>query len=138
MDDNEQVMRLTFCIMVVHRYICKKCKNIFAQAVSTSDTDMVPIFLSSVYAPQSSTLVIMEITENELRLGWNDSMPKRAEKIFGGNVFFYIDSTQVCPICGEPLEQKQISGLSDYIKEHPKLYLVYFGRNDEEEIVVHL
>ena len=36
------------------------------------------------------------------------------------------------------MEQKQISGLSDYIKEHPKVYLVYFGRKDEEEIVVHL
>ena len=115
-----------------------RCKNVFVQAVSTSDTDMVPIFLSSVYAPQSSTLVIMELTENELRFGWNDSMPKRAEKIFSGNAFFYIDSTQVCPICGESLEQKQISGLSDYIKEHPKVYLVYFGRKDEEEIVVHL
>ena len=113
MKGNEQVRRLTFCLMVVHRYSCKKCKNVFVQAVSTSDTDMVPIFLSSVYAPQSSTLVIMELTENELRFGWNDSMPKRAEKIFSGNAFFYIDSTQVCPICGESLEQKQISGLSD-------------------------
>ncbi|WP_412999860.1 hypothetical protein [Neglectibacter timonensis] len=65
-------------------------------------------------------------------------MPKRAEKIFSGNAFFYIDSTQVCPICGESLEQKQISGLSDYIKEYPKVYLVYFGRKDEEEIIVHL
>ena len=138
MKGNEQVRRLTFCLMVVHRYSCKKCKNVFVQAVSTSDTDMVPIFLSSVYAPQSSTLVIMELTENELRFGWNDSMPKRAEKIFSGNAFFYIDSTQVCPICGESLEQKQISGLSDYIKDHPKVYLVYFGRKDEEEIVVHL
>ncbi len=138
MRDNEQVRRLAFCLMAVHRYSCKKCKNMFMQAVSTSDTDMVPIFLSSVYAPQSSTLVIMELTENELRFGWNNSMPKRAEKIFGGNTFCYIDSTQVCPICGGALEQKQISRLSDYIKEHPKVYLVYFGREDEEEIVVHL
>ena len=76
MKGNEQVRRLTFCLMVVHGYSCKKCKNVFVQAVSTSDTDMVPIFLSSVYAPQSSTLVIMELTENELRFGWNDSMPK--------------------------------------------------------------
>ena len=129
MKGNEQVRRLTFCLMVVHRYSCKKCKNVFVQAVSTSDTDMVPIFLSSVYAPQSSTLVIMELTEN-------DSMPKRAEKIFSGNAFFYIDSTQVCPICGEALEQKQISGLSDYIKEYPKVYLVYFGSKDEEESIV--
>ena len=53
MKGNEQVRRLTFCLMVVHRYSCKKCKNVFVQAVSTSDTDMVPIFLSSVYAPQS-------------------------------------------------------------------------------------
>ena len=49
-------------------------RQVFVQAVSTSDTDMVPIFLSSVYAPQSSTLVIMELTENELRFGWNDSI----------------------------------------------------------------
>ena len=61
MKGNEQVRRLTFCLMVVHRYSCKKCKNVFVQAVSTSDTDMVPIFLSSVYAPQSSTLVIMHL-----------------------------------------------------------------------------
>ena len=87
MKGNEQVRRLTFCLMVVHRYSCKKCKNVFVQAVSTSDTDMVPIFLSSVYAPQSSTLVIMELTENELRFGRNDSMPKRAEKIFSGMHF---------------------------------------------------
>ncbi len=138
MKDNEQVRQLAFCLMVVHRYSCKKCRNMFIQAVSTSDTDMVPIFLSSVYSPQSSTLVIMELTENELRFGWSDSMPKRAERLFSGNAFFYIDFTQVCPICGEPLEQKQISRLSDYIKEHPKVYLVYFGKEDEEEIVVPL
>ena len=40
MKGNEQVRRLTFCLMVVHRYSCKKCKNVFVQAVSTSDTDM--------------------------------------------------------------------------------------------------
>ena len=71
-------------------------------------------------------------------LGGMTACQSGRRKFFSGNAFFYIDSTQVCPICGESLEQKQISGLSDYIKEHPKVYLVYFGRKDEEEIVVHL
>ena len=70
-------------------------------------------------------------------LGGMTACQSGRRKFFSGNAFFYIDSTQVCPICGESLEQKQISGLSDYIKEYPKVYLVYFGK-DEEEIIVHL
>lgn len=137
MDYSEQIKRFAFDLMVIHKYSCQKCKNTFIQAISTSDTDIVPIFFSSVYAPKSETLIIMELTIDECRFGWNESMPKRAGKIFNNDTFFYLHNDKICPACDGKLKHEQAFKLGEYIKENPNVCVAYFVK-DNEEVVEHL
>ena len=129
MRDIEKIKQYTFDLMAVYKYKCSRCKKEFASAVSTSDTDMVPMLLDSVYCPKSNTLAIAEITDEEFYNSCKDSMPKRIGKAFNGQEFFYIDYHKICPLCNGKLEESKSIKLNQYIKENPSVYLFYFDEN---------
>lgn len=129
MMDNEKIKEYAFTLLRVYKYTCKNCKNTYVQAVSTSDTDMVPIFLGSVYALNPETLVIAELTADEYQFGWLDRMPKRISQFFDGREFFGINYHNICPVCSSTLEESQGCKLEQYLQENPNVYLIYSDSN---------
>ena len=127
--------------------ITTKCPVCGYQAVdvsSRSDTDMVCCCCASVYDSKQKRLVIAELTAEEYHYGAYGHLDKRINVLFGTDDFVSIkwnDSEDekgisrylpFCPYCNHAMEKKKEMSLSEYVKEHKNIWLLYYNQEPKK------
>ena len=133
MDKNSWVANTVKKMERIYQAECKNCGRQVIYTVTTADTDMVPLYCGSVYAPKDRILVIAELTGDEYNLGCEGRLPERMEQIFGDR-FVYLNYKSKCPFCGGSLGVQSQIPWEAYLAERGRAFVVFYDEHYAQKV----